>query len=336
MLATATHDHKRGEDVRMRLAVLSEIPDEWAAVLNDWMADSAGLRADLASGPAPEDGDAVMLFQMLVASWPLGLPADDAAGIAAWAERVAGWQQKAMREAKRRTGWAMPDEDYETASRAFLDGVLSPANGSLLADIADFAARIAAPGALKSLAQTVLRLTTPGVPDLYQGTEYWDESLVDPDNRRPVDFDNRQAALGEASPNEAMPEWRDGRVKQAVIHRLLQLRAEWPALFLDGDYQPVEATGPLAGAVLAFQRQHEGRQMMVIVPLRSASLMGDAAMPSFLSGRWFGTQLPLPAGKGDWLCALNDRVVQQTETLDLDMLADGIPALVLVREQRVH
>jgi (1->4)-alpha-D-glucan 1-alpha-D-glucosylmutase len=333
LLATATHDHKRGEDVRMRLAVLSEIPDEWAGTLRGWMARSADLRQALDTGPAPEDGDADMLFQMLVASWPLGLSPADREGVQAWEERLAGWQQKAMREAKRRTGWSMPDEDYESASRDFLHGVLDmEAQPELLRSIAAFAARIAPAGAAKSLAQAALRLTVPGVPDLYQGTEYWDESLVDPDNRRPVDFPARTAALGAEAPEALLPHWQDGRVKQALIHRLLQLRAEAPDLFLHGDYQPLNATGSRAGAVLAFRRQHGGRELLVAVPLRVAQSLGDSALPVFPAGSWAGTRLPVPSSGGAWRCVLSGRPVNGEGPVDLDLLETGLPLLVLYRD----
>jgi (1->4)-alpha-D-glucan 1-alpha-D-glucosylmutase len=333
LLATATHDHKRGEDVRMRLAVLSEIPEEWAAALRGWLEQAEPLQQALETGPAPEGGDAAMLFQMLVSSWPLGLAPGDRAGIAEWAGRLAGWQQKAMREAKRRSGWAMPDEEYENASRDYMDGVLDgDAHPELLQGIAGFAARIAPAAAVKSLAQTTLRLTAPGVPDLYQGTEYWDESLVDPDNRRPVDFSARAAALGQAEPAALLPQWQDGRVKQAVIHALLQLRAEWPELFLTGGYQALAATGPGAEDLLAFTRQHGGRELVVAVPRRAAARLGDAAEPVFPAGSWAGGTLPLPPGDAPWRCAFSGREVPGG-TLPLALLEGGLPLLVLRRGQ---
>jgi (1->4)-alpha-D-glucan 1-alpha-D-glucosylmutase len=306
----------------MRLAVLSEIADEWAATLRGWMAESQPLRSELESGTAPDEGEAAMLFQMLVASWPLGLSAEDREGIDAWVERLAGWQQKAMREAKRRTGWGDPDQDYEDASRAFLDGVLE-AGSPLLPKVAAFAARIASAGAAKSLAQVVLRLTTPGVPDLYQGTEYWDESLVDPDNRRPVDFPARAASLGPA-PAELLGHWQDGAVKQAVIQRLLQLRAAEPEMFLLGDYAPVEVIGPRAAELLAFTRRLDDRVVLVVVPLRAAAVGEDA--PRYPAGHWSGTRLVLEQAEG-WRCALGGA---EAMSADLSALELGVPALVLV------
>jgi (1->4)-alpha-D-glucan 1-alpha-D-glucosylmutase len=330
MLATATHDHKRGEDLRLRLAALAGMPDEWAGILRGWMAASSHLRADLPSGPAPEPADAAMLFQMLVASWPLGLRPTDRAGIEAWVERLAGWQQKAMREAKRRSSWSTPDEDYEAASLAFLKAVLDAGKEpELLHGIADFAARLAPAGATLSLAQTVLRYTLPGVPDLYQGTEFWDESLVDPDNRRPVDFTLRQQALQAAAEPEALlAAWQDGRVKQSIIHRLLRLRAELPALFHQGEYRPLIATGPYGDAVFSFLRRHGKDALLVVVPLRAART--PTTRPGFPPGGWRGTALHLPGEiQGDWHGVLDDRGLRQGERLDVETLLARLPAAVL-------
>jgi (1->4)-alpha-D-glucan 1-alpha-D-glucosylmutase len=330
MLATATHDHKRGEDVRLRLAALSSMPDEWAAALSDWMEESDHLRPDLPQGPAPERADAAMLFQMLVASWPLGLRPENRAGIEAWIERLAGWQQKAMREAKRRSSWSNPDTDYEAASLAFLRAVLNAgANPYLLHGIAAFAARIAPAGAMLSLSQTALRLTTPGVPDLYQGAEYWDESLVDPDNRRPVDFSARHQALEAAqAPAALLPQWQDGRVKQALIHRLLQFRAEHPALFHQGTYIPLAANGPRARDVMGFFRQHEGTTLLVVVPLRGTGTM--AARPAFQPGAWAGTTLHAPEiPEGTWQDLLSDSSLTPGTPLQVEELLDTFPVAIL-------
>lgn len=314
LLATATHDHKRGEDVRMRLAVLSDRPDEWAAALRGFLAESQDLVQQLPEGPAPEAGEAVMLFQMIVGSWPLGLRVEDRAAVDAWVGRLAGWQQKAIREAKRRSGWAMPDEAYENASAAFLRGVLDTAtHASLARKLQDFAAGIAAPAALKGLSQTVLRYTVPGVPDLYQGTEYWDQSLVDPDNRRPVDYAARRASLEQGkAPADLLDQWQSGAVKQAIIHRLLQARAEAPALFAQGAHRPVTAAGPRAEDVLAFLRQDGDAALLVAVPLRGASL-GET------SKGWAETRLPLPgdlAGRR-WRCLLSGAEVGPGTAVDL-------------------
>ena len=174
-----------------------------------------------------------MLYQMLVGAWPLGLAPEDRKALDAFRARIWAWQEKALREAKRHSGWAAPNLDYEAACREFLNQLLDPERPAHLAqEIAAFAARIAPAGALNGLAQTLLRCASPGVPDLYQGTEFWDFSLVDPDNRRPVDFPARAVALsaGEAAA-DALAHWRDGRVKQAVIGRALAFRRRAPGSF---------------------------------------------------------------------------------------------------------
>ena len=284
LLATATHDHKRGEDTRMRLAVLSEIPGEWEAALARWMRLNAPIKREIEGTLAPDTADEIMLYQMLVAAWPLDLAADDAAGLEAFRARVAGWQEKALREAKRRSEWAAPNAAYEAACQDFLAQCLDPARSAPIArELHDFARRIAPAGAVNSLAQTLLRLTVPGVPDLYQGAEYWDFSLVDPDNRRPVDWAARTASLRAASLDGAdtatlAAHWHDGRVKQAVISRTLALRRRLPALFAEGSYHKLRIDGPAADHALAFARIHHGHAAITVVPRLPARVMGDAGL----------------------------------------------------------
>jgi (1->4)-alpha-D-glucan 1-alpha-D-glucosylmutase len=294
LLATATHDHKRGEDARARLAVISEIPDEWEAALSRWMRLNAPLKRDF-GGPAPDSADEVMLYQTILGAWPLGLTPDDAEGLAAFRARVAAWQQKALREAKRHSGWAAPNEAYEQACADFLDGVLDTERPArVVQELCAFADRIAPAGAMNGLSQALLRLTSPGVPDLYQGTEFWDFSLVDPDNRRPVDFAARAAALEQdAPPASLMVEWRDGRVKQAVIHRALRFRAAHPALFDEGSYVPLKIEGQAAENLLAFARQHEGQAGITIIS-RLCARHGMPDTPMIAPSAWRGTSIVLP------------------------------------------
>ncbi len=299
LLATATHDHKRGEDVRARLAVLSEIPEEWAAALRRWTRLNAPLRKDLPDGAAPGMSAQLMLYQTLVGAWPLGLDAADEAGVAAFLERVAAWQEKALREAKRRTEWAVPNPDYEAACRDFLFAAMAPDRASRLREeVAAMAARLDAPGAVNGLSQLLLRCAAPGVPDLYQGCEFWDLSLVDPDNRRPVDWEARARALAaRGAPDALIADWRDGRVKQAVLARALALRAERPAIFAEGDVQPLAATGPAAPHALAFARRLRGETVVALATRLPAALMGVAAeRPLVPPEVWEGTALPVPEG----------------------------------------
>jgi (1->4)-alpha-D-glucan 1-alpha-D-glucosylmutase len=296
LLATATHDHKRGEDVRARLAVLSELHEEWGAAVRRWSRLNASLRKELPDGAAPGMSAQLMLYQTLVGAWPLGLAPGDEAGVGAFLERVAAWQEKALREAKRRTEWAVPNAEYEAACQEFITAIMAPERAShMREEIAGFAARIAPAGAVNGLAQALLRCTAPGVPDLYQGTEFWDLSLVDPDNRRPVDWEARRAALRDAAAPDALLEhWQDGRVKQAVIARALALRASRAALFATGDYQPIAVEGPMAQHVLAFLRGGRDQAALTVVTRLPARPLGDSALPLLPAAEWRGTDLLLP------------------------------------------
>jgi (1->4)-alpha-D-glucan 1-alpha-D-glucosylmutase len=296
MLATATHDHKRGEDVRARLAVLSARATDWTALLPHWLADAGPLRVQAGDGLIPTAGDVAMLLQMLVGAWPLDLDPADAPGRKAFAERLADWQQKALREAKLRSDWAAVDQTYEAAARAFTRRLVADAElPDLLAAIVAFTGRIAPAGAVNGLAQTLLKLTVPGVPDLYQGTDLWDFSLVDPDNRRPVDFAARTART-DAPLAELTADWRDGRLKQALIRRTLALRRRAPRLFAEGDYRPVRIEGEARRTVLAFVRRAEPDWMLVVVPRLLAGLAGQVGAMGGLAlapGAWRGTDLLL-------------------------------------------
>lgn len=297
LLASATHDHKRGEDSRARLAVLSERAGWYAERLQHWLLLAQPLRRNLGDSLAPAPVDELMLYQSLLGSWPLELAADDAEGLRAYAGRLRCWQEKALREAKLHSNWSAPNGPYEEACRSFLDDLLEQPEGARLREeIAGAVARIAPAGALNSLAQTLLRLTVPGVPDLYQGNEFWDFSLVDPDNRRPVDFAARRQALAQGGEPAALLEhWRDGRIKQALIARTLALRGRCPALFAAGDYLPLEVVGEHAGRLLAFARRHAGQWAMVLVPRLASGLLGEAGQPLIEPARWADTRVSLPA-----------------------------------------
>jgi (1->4)-alpha-D-glucan 1-alpha-D-glucosylmutase len=279
MLATATHDHKRGEDARMRIAVLSELPGLWAPLARRWGED------------APIDrGDATMLHQMIVGAWPVDLAADDAEGLSAFAERLSGWQQKALREAKLRSSWAAPDEAYEAAAADYLRALLAP-HAAFAAEARAFALKIAPAGMAKSLVQAALRCTLPGVPDLFQGREGWDLSLVDPDNRRPVDYPALEAMLDREG-----VDWRDGSLKQRVIAGLLGLRAAEPALFETGRFEPLTLSGTRQEEALAFARHHGDRWIAFVCGLRCSAACVEAGSADPGEGWWGGTTVELPNG----------------------------------------
>ena len=325
LLATATHDHKRGEDVRARLAVLSENPDEWAAAVARWTRLNTAVKREVDGSAAPDTADELMLYQTLVGSWPLDLGPDDTVGLERFRERVAVWFEKALREAKRHSGWAVPNLAYEAAAKDFLAQCLDPQRTSgLTHEFHAFTEKIAIAGASNGLAQTILRLTSPGIPDLYQGTEFWDHSMVDPDNRRPVDFAARSAALTEGLvPASLLGDWRDGRVKLAVIARVLEFRGQAPWLFQDGSYVPLKVEGPAAQQVLAFARLHEGRAALVAVTRLPSRLswVQDCLIPAQTA--WNGTFLTLPRLLVDrsWTDTLSGKPVAQVSGMRLEVAA---------------
>jgi (1->4)-alpha-D-glucan 1-alpha-D-glucosylmutase len=304
LLATASHDHKRGEDTRVRLAVLSEIPQLWQATAARWRAINAELRTGAGAGEMPDACDEYMLYQMLVAAWPPGLQPDDLDGLRALAMRLGAWQQKALREAKARSDWMLPNIAYEDASRAFIDRMLGLAEGqfttfasAFVKDVATFVARIECAGALNSLSQTVLRMTCPGVPDLYQGTDRWDFSLVDPDNRRPVAYDEQimfeSGCVSVDCAGRLLENWRDGRIKEQLIASTLNLRKRASSLF-EGEYIPLQVDGPLADRLIAFARHDDQRWMVVLASRLSANLPGTNRHPRIDAEAWQDTRVRLP------------------------------------------
>ncbi len=298
LLTTATHDHKRGEDTRARLAVLSERPVWFSGKVAHWQQLARPLRIELDDGAAPSPGDELIIYQTLLGCWPPDLLPEDKPGMDAFLARLLRWQEKAMREAKLRSYWSAPHSDYEAACREFLTRLLTGDEmQELCTDIAAAANSIAPAGVINSLSQTLLRMTSPGVPDLYQGTEFWDFSLVDPDNRQPVDFTARSAALvkaDRAEPDELVAQWRDGRVKQWLIQRTLGLRKQFPALFAQGDYQPLVVEGERAEHLVAFVREHRGSYLLVIAPRLSVPLLGDSELPVIPTAAWGDTSVLLP------------------------------------------
>jgi malto-oligosyltrehalose synthase len=293
MLATATHDHKRGEDVRARLAVLSELPDDWGGAVERWLRLGA-LHCKKNDGVTiPAAGDLAILFQTIVGAWPLALTVDDRAGLEAYANRLAAWQQKALREAKLHSDWAASNELYERAAADFVAALFAQPSG-LLCEMADFARRIGPAGAANGLAQVLAKLTVPGVPDFYQGTEYWDLSLVDPDNRSPVDFAARQKSITSAAPADLIAQWPDGRIKQFLIGRVLAVRKQKPALFSEGRYLPLETTGPLAEHIVAYARILGNSAAIIAICRNAARLFDDPASLTIAPTRWRGTEIHVP------------------------------------------
>lgn len=298
LITTATHDHKRGEDTRARLAVLSERADWYTSCVEQWRILAPSLHSDPS---APSTGDELILYQALLGSWPLDLDLQDQQALAGYNERLWQWQRKALREAKLQSSWASVSDAYEQATQMFLERLLLGDEGlPLRSAIADAVQAIAPAGALNGLAQTLLRMTVPGVPDLYQGNEFWDFSLVDPDNRRPVDFDARRNALqADSAPATLVRDWRDGRIKQALIARTLALRGMYPQVFHQGRYQPLQVLGEHADRILAFMREYEQQRAIVVVPVHAARLLENSAEPQVAASVWSDTRVSLPFAAED-------------------------------------
>ncbi len=329
LLATATHDHKRGEDVRARLAVLSEIPEAWQSEVNGWFGLNAPLRT-----PEIGAGDEYQLYQILAGTFPADFtPGDER--LPAYAERILRNHEKSLKEAKLKTSWTDPNTPFERAHADFVRAILDPTRSRKFLDaLAAFVGRIAPAGAMNGLVQCILRCTLPGVPDLYQGAEFWDFSLTDPDNRRDVDFAARADGLAsEDDPVALLPHWKDGRVKQALIARLLAVRAEEQACFSGGDYRPLKTQGPRAVNAMAFLRQHADRAILVAVPRLGAEPCAETGLPLPPASFWDGTRIANPDPGRTWESALDPASAFSLQAqLDCAVLFADFPGAILHRK----
>ncbi|MBI1734135.1 MAG: malto-oligosyltrehalose synthase [Candidatus Rokubacteria bacterium] len=299
MSATSTHDTKRSEDVRARVNVLSEIPDEWRRRVARWQRLNRRLRTAVDGEPVPGPNDEYLIYQTLVGAWPI-----DRARLRAYVE-------KASREAKAKTSWISPNQRYDEAMARFTDAVVDARRSrEFLRDFGEFHARVAHFGRLNSLAQTLVKTTAPGVPDFYQGTELWDFSLVDPDNRRPVDWALRRRLLDEltkeiesavdlaALARRLASTSDEGRVKLYLIRQALAFRRHHRELFLTGAYQALEAAGTWAEHVCAFARSRASAVAIVVVPRLLARRDFFNPVLPLGAGYWEDTRVPVPAGAG--------------------------------------
>ena len=325
LLATSSHDTKRSEDVRARLAALSEVPDEWTHAVRRWHTMNRRHRREIEGDLAPDANEEYLLYQTLIGAWPLeGLTRNNGAGFIA---RIQDYMVKALHEAKVNSSWLEPNGAWDEAVRAYVATILTPAaRNRFPASFGPLAERIAELGMVNSLTQTVLKLTCPGVPDFYQGSELWDFSLVDPDNRRPVDYPLRQEqldALAHAEPSELLTHWRDGRIKMFLIQRLLRLRREHPGLFGSGSYLPIPVTGEFADHVLAFARRRERDALLVVVPRHTAAI----GFPP-VGAVWKDTRLTLPESDSPWCDGWSGKAYESGSPLLAEMLAE-FPVAVL-------
>ena len=294
MNATMTHDAKRAEDTRARISVLSELPAEWAQCLENWSRWNESLCSQVRGVRTPERNEEILLYQTLIGTWPI------TEGVCAcYIRRIQDFMVKAVREAMVHTRWTVPNLDHEQALVNFVGHVLrDKPDNRFLQDISRFANKVAYHGALNSLSQLTIKLASPGVADFYQGTEIWDLRLVDPDNRKPVDFaglEARLSAQSESNPPLAdlTRSWQDGRVKMYVTQQGLRFRQRQGALFLKGGYVPLEAIGPQSDCVVAFARRYRGDWAIVIAPRFTVRLAQESTESLSVQG-WKETRILLP------------------------------------------
>jgi (1->4)-alpha-D-glucan 1-alpha-D-glucosylmutase len=354
MTTTATHDTKRGEDARARLNVLSEISEEWIRAASRWARVNAKLRTTIDQQPAPDGNDEYLFYQALLSVWPpepadAPVPSRAPEGLTA---RLTGFVLKAAREAKLHTSWIASEEAYEAALTAFVERTLdSPDAARFLPAFVPFARRVARFGAVNSLAQLVLKIAAPGVPDIYQGSELWDLHLVDPDNRQPVDFETRRTSLREfhsgspldstvsaaAKVTQLLDSWHDGRIKLWITARALNARRDLPELFLDGDYVPLHATGAQASRIVALSRAAGGKILVAATcRLATALASGDRGWP--IGEIWQDTTVQLPSGfRSAFRSVLTDEIVhphvnQSGSELRVAEVFRSCPAALLIAD----
>ncbi|MGM0645705.1 MAG: malto-oligosyltrehalose synthase [Thermodesulfobacteriota bacterium] len=338
MNATATHDTKRGEDTRARLVALSERSAHWQHHLPQWQALLAPLLKEVDGCQVPDTVEQYLLLQTLLGTWPVE---SDPEGT--YTTRMQEYMTKALREAKRHTDWAKPHPDYEQAVQTFVARLLESPEGEPFREaFVPFVRDIAFGGMLNSLAQVVLKCLLPGIPDIYQGCEYWDLSLVDPDNRRPVDYERRRTTLASlqqalrADPwqcwREVCAHWPDGRLKQLVLHLCLQARHNFPDTFLHGEFLPLPVQGPRAENVFVFLRHYGSTWILAAVPRLSFAVAGSRTWP--VGDVWEGTVVRMPRVTGGrWQCQLTGEGTTTGDQIEVQDLFAELPMALWVGER---
>jgi (1->4)-alpha-D-glucan 1-alpha-D-glucosylmutase len=342
LLCTNTHDTKRSGDVRSRLHVLAEIPADWSRMLKRWRRTHAPLRTDIGRRAAPDAITEYLLYQTLAGVWPFpgSKRAPGADEIAPLRERVEAYMIKAAREAKSRTSWTNPDEEFESGLKSFMSAILESTR-DFSAEMNALVSQIARPGLWNALSRALIHLTAPGTPDLYQGDELWNFALVDPDNRRPVNYDERSRLLStleeccgdsrigaqEKAVAEMLLHPEDGRIKLYLTWRVLQARRAHPPAFR-GTYSAIEATGSTAAHVIAFLREGAGQAALAIASRLPRTLTGNTDPP--IGDYWRSGAIPVPSGR--WRCVLSAREIESAGTaLPLRELLGSLPVALFIK-----
>lgn len=336
--ATSTHDTKRGEDVRARINVLTEMPEMWSAKVRRWRQINSGFKSDCRGEPAPDANDEYLLYQTLVGALPF-----DAAQFGEFKERIREYMIKVVREAKEHSAWVEQNVEYERACLEFIDRILDPfGSNEFWGDFLPFQKQIAAYGVFNSLSQTLLKMTAPGLPDFYQGAELWDFSLVDPDNRRPVDYEKRtrlldeirdkQPGAGRQLIEDLLGARNDGRIKLFLILKVLAARRQRREVFEGGDYQQLTVRGRHREHIVGCLRRCDAQYAATIAPRFLAGLVGVNEMP-LGTDVWQDTEVLWPASAdGDWRDAITGESVRIEKATPVGRILSGFPVSLLMRE----
>jgi (1->4)-alpha-D-glucan 1-alpha-D-glucosylmutase len=341
--ATSTHDTKRGEDARARINVLSEMPDEWLKNLRTWIKINRGKKTRLRGLTVPDRNEEYFLYQALIGAWPFS-----DAEYPEFMARIKSYTIKAVREAKVHTAWLKNDIEYENASVSFAEKILARSEANaFLKEFIPFCRRVSHYGIFNSLSQTLIKITSPGVPDFYQGSELWDLSLVDPDNRRPVDFEKRRTMLaGIREQDDAdlarlvqdlLSTREDGKIKLFLIYRALKAKKAHQEIFRSGAYLPLKSAGRFSRHVIAFAWRYQRQWALVIAPRFLSHLILEGDFPL---GRqvWQNTEVLMPNGAPvTWRNVITSEVLSAGQTLPVgDVLLSFPVALLMGEGQEEH
>jgi (1->4)-alpha-D-glucan 1-alpha-D-glucosylmutase len=336
MNATSTHDTKRSEDIRARINVISEIPEQWESQVTNWQELNRPYKTNVKGQEIPDTNDEYFLYQTLVGAFPFFEEE-----FPEFVERIKSYVVKAVREAKVHTAWLRPDTDYEEGFIAFVEQILQPSpENQFLAKFRSFQQWVAHYGIFNSLAQSLLKIAAPGVPDFYQGTELWDLSLVDPDNRRPVDFEKRRSFYQDIKQRaktdilsliaDLIANSQDGRLKLFLIARALGARNKYLEVFQRGAYIPLEVVGKYQEHIVAFARHYGKTTAIAIVPCFLTTLVEPPAFP-LGEEIWGDTRVEIPQGlEAKWKDAISGREMPKRDTISIGQALQYFPVALLI------